>query len=148
MRTLRRVLIVLSVVLAGTSWNAAAQDDPQPSRVVSVPADQFVMAPGGVDLRSGRYVYSNIDLSIGGTGQPSSLTLTRTMVDSVLGHYNPFGNFSDNWEMMITVVQYDVIKSEVPPAFARKSISADGHRLSIQRRAWAMRSNRPATMLP
>jgi hypothetical protein len=100
--------IVLYLVVISWAPAAMAQDNPQPSLIVSVPADQFVMAPGGVDLRSGRYVYSNVDLSIGGTGQPSSLNLTRTLVDSVLGHYNPFGNFSDNWEMMITVVQYDV----------------------------------------
>jgi YD repeat-containing protein len=100
--------VVICMALFGWMPVAGAQDDPQPSRVVSVPADQFVMAAGGVDLRSGRYVYSNVDLAIGGVGQPSSLTLLRTMADTVTNHYNPFGNFSSNWEMMITVVPYDV----------------------------------------
>ena len=35
------------------------------------------MAPGGVDMRTGRYVYSETDLSIGGEG--GGLTLTRTL---------------------------------------------------------------------
>jgi len=104
----RLVWIVLGFAASVCGPGVRAQDDPQPSRVINTPAEQFVMAPGGVDLRTGRYAYSNVDLSVGGAGQPSSLTLTRTMIDSAQGHYNPFGNFSDNWEMMLTVTQYDV----------------------------------------
>ncbi|MES2055158.1 MAG: hypothetical protein V4564_04390 [Pseudomonadota bacterium] len=83
---------------------AGAQD----SRLVSNPADHFTTAPGGVDLRSGRYVYNETDLAIGGAGQPSSLSLTRTMPDPALITGNSFGNFASNWHVMLHIYAYDL----------------------------------------
>lgn len=74
----------------------------QPARAqepnLSPPPENFVVTPGGVDMRSGRYAYSQTDVSIGGDG---GLALTRTMAQSGLGHANPFGNFSHNWDIML-----------------------------------------------
>lgn len=69
--------------------------------MVNNPAEHFTIAPGGVDLRSGRYVYEATDLS-GGT-----LTLKRTMPEAIRSHHNSFGNFSSNWDIMLTVYPWD-----------------------------------------
>jgi hypothetical protein len=62
------------------------------------PPDKFVISPGGVDMRSGRYDYSHTDLSIGGE---SGLALTRTMTQLGLGHASPFGSFSHNFDIYL-----------------------------------------------
>jgi YD repeat-containing protein len=63
------------------------------------PAEKFAISPGGVDMRSGRYVYNQTDLAIGGD---SGLTLTRSLPQPVAGHSNPFANFSHNWDILLT----------------------------------------------
>jgi hypothetical protein len=65
---------------------------------VAPPPEKFAVAPGGVDMRSGRYVYNQTDLSIGG----GALALTRSMTQQVAGHTNPFANFSHNWDVLVS----------------------------------------------
>ena len=48
-------------------------------------------------MRSGRYVYDQTDLAIGG-----ALTLARTLAQPVAGHINPFGNFAHNWDVLLS----------------------------------------------
>ena len=96
-----RFLAGLAALAIFTVSPARAQEEPPPSIMQNHPAEQKSMTPGGVDLRTGRYGYNATDLSIGGEGQESSLTLARTTVDGVTGHLNPFGNFADNWEIML-----------------------------------------------
>jgi hypothetical protein len=98
-----RKLLGLALLSIFWSQSASAQD----SRIVNNPAEHFNIAPGGVDLRSGRYVYEATDLSIGGDGQPSSLSLKRTMPETIRSHNNSFGNFSSNWDIMLTVYPWD-----------------------------------------
>jgi hypothetical protein len=62
------------------------------------PPDHFVVTAGGVDMRSGRYVYSHTDLSIGGD---AGLQLTRTTKQLEFG-LNPFGYFSHNFDIVAT----------------------------------------------
>jgi hypothetical protein len=81
---------------------AAAQDD---TTLINTPAEQFVTSPGGVDMRTGRFAYSETDLSIGGEG--GALALTRAMAPSVRGHANPFGNLSHNWDIMVSELRID-----------------------------------------
>jgi len=88
--------LIALLSLAGISQARAQQSD---SRLINTPAETFQMAPGGVDMRTGRLVYNETDLSVGGDG---GLTLVRTMTQNVLGHRNPFGNFSHNWDIMLT----------------------------------------------
>jgi YD repeat-containing protein len=88
--TIATLLAALGLAFAGPAIGQA--------RLVSIPADHFVVAPGGVDMRTGRYTYSQTDLSIGGEG---GLALTRTMPDYSADHANPFGNFSHNWDIML-----------------------------------------------
>lgn len=65
----------------------------------SYPAEKFAIAPGGVDLRTGRYAYSATDLSIG--PKDGGITFTRMMPDYVGGHANPMGNFAHNWDIFV-----------------------------------------------
>lgn len=51
-------------------------------------------------MRSGRFVYSQTDLAIG--PDEDGLKLTRTLVQPVVGHNDPFGNFSHNWDILLT----------------------------------------------
>jgi RHS repeat-associated protein len=72
---------------------------------VSPPAEKFAVAPGGVDMRSGRYVYSQTDIAIGGE---EGLSLARTLAQQVAGHNNPFANFSHNMEIMLAEKRINV----------------------------------------
>ena len=76
---------------------AAAQET---SKLINTPAEKFAIAPGGVDMRTGRYAYSETDLSIG--GESGGLALTRILAADVKGHANPFGNLSHNWDIMVS----------------------------------------------
>ncbi|GAA0488183.1 hypothetical protein GCM10009096_33960 [Parasphingorhabdus litoris] len=98
------VILGLAFVTLGLPFPSAtlAQDGP---RLISYPAEEFLTSPGGVDMRTGRYVYQNTDLSIGaGT---SELQLIRSMPIYTSGHANPFGNFSHNWDIFITEERFD-----------------------------------------
>lgn len=97
-----RVLVRALLAIVGLAVAAPACADPAQ---VSVPADHFVITPGGVDMRSGRYGYSDTDLSIGGDG---GLSLTRIMPDYAAEHANPFGNFSHNWDIMLVEMRVDI----------------------------------------
>ncbi|HEX8239652.1 MAG TPA: hypothetical protein VF574_07945, partial [Allosphingosinicella sp.] len=72
------------------------------SKLVNLPAEKFAIAPGGVDMRTGRFVYSETDLSAG------PLALTRTMPERVAAHANPFGNFSHNWDIFLLETRTDL----------------------------------------
>ncbi|HEY0311444.1 MAG TPA: hypothetical protein VGC56_03020 [Allosphingosinicella sp.] len=86
--------------LAALAPAAAAADS-----VLAPPPEKMMVSPGGVDMRSGRYAYSQTDVSIGGD---SGLALTRTMTQQVVNHTNPFGNFSHNFDLMLTIKSINV----------------------------------------
>ena len=71
------------------------------SKLINTPAEHFAVALGGVDMRTGRYAYSETDLAIGDGGS-GGLALTRIMAADVAGHANPFANLSHNWDVMIS----------------------------------------------
>src|SRR5690348_10561297 len=73
--------------------------------LLSAPPDKYVVSPGGVDMRSGRYAYTHTDLSIGGDGE---MELTRTLNQQALGHLNPFANFSHNFDMMVVETRVNI----------------------------------------
>ena len=101
-RGLRRLGTALAIAFAALAMPAAAGAQGE-TRLISTPADNFVMAPGGVDMRTGRLVYNETDLAIGGEGT-QGLALTRTLNADVPGHANPFGNLSHNWDIMVSEV--------------------------------------------
>jgi hypothetical protein len=90
------LLFAAAVTFAGSS-PAHAQIA---QKLFNTPAEKFLMAPGGVDMRTGRYVYSQTDLSIG--DQIGGITFQRTMTSNLDDHDHPFGNLSHNWEIMIS----------------------------------------------
>lgn len=73
------------------------------SGTISPPAERWAITPGGVDMRTGRYGYSQTDLSIGEDSETGGLALTRSMSQAVAGHVNPFGNFTQNWDVYVTL---------------------------------------------
>jgi hypothetical protein len=73
------------------------------------PAEKLAVSPGGVDMRSGRYVYEQTDLSAG--GEDGGLTLTRSAVQQVAGHTNPFANFSHNWDILLTEKRVNILEN-------------------------------------
>jgi YD repeat-containing protein len=85
---------------AAAALAASAAAGQTPAANLSPPAEKYAVAPGGVDMRSGRYAYSQTDVDIGGEG--GGLAVTRTLTQAVVGHSNPFGNFSHNWDILLT----------------------------------------------
>ena len=94
---LRPAWLSAALLLSLLPWAARAQDGP--TKMVSFPAEKFITAPGGVDMRTGRYAYSATDLSIG--PEQGGLSLVRSMPEFVAGHANPFGNFAHNWDIFL-----------------------------------------------
>jgi len=93
----RRVWLSATLLLALLPWSAWAQDGS--GKIVNFPAEKFITAPGGVDMRTGRYAYNATDLSIG--PEQGGLSLVRSMPEYVAGHSNPFGNFGHNWDIFL-----------------------------------------------
>ena len=93
-------IVFTALGVAGPGTVARAQN---PAQVLSAPpAEKYAVSPGGVDMRTGTYASQSDDLSIGSGAGDSSLTLTRILGHLVVGHDNPFGNFSSNWDIMLT----------------------------------------------
>lgn len=59
------------------------------------PAEKIVTSEGGLDMRSGRYAYSETDLTLG------DMTFTRQLSGGVLFHVEPFSNFGHNWDITV-----------------------------------------------
>ena len=100
------IRFLLAIGLAcGLATSPALAQQQSGDQMISTPADHFAIAPGGVDMRTGRYVYNETDLTIGG----GALALSRTMAAGVIGHGNPFGNFSHNWDVMIMERRINIV---------------------------------------
>jgi YD repeat-containing protein len=93
-------MIALVVALVVTALPGWAQDG-----IVNNPAEHFAIAPGGVDMRTGRYIHNETDLSIG--DKTGGLALTRTTPEAISGHYSSFGNFANNWDVFLVVYPFD-----------------------------------------
>jgi hypothetical protein len=90
----RFALAAAALLAAFASAAATAQT------LLVTPPEKMMVSPGGVDMRSGRYAYSQTDLAIGGD---AGLALTRTLSQQVVGHANPFANFSHNFDLMLVM---------------------------------------------
>ncbi|HET9638331.1 MAG TPA: hypothetical protein VFP12_03915 [Allosphingosinicella sp.] len=101
-----RGFLAVAFLAFGLAAPAAAVD-----KLVSTPAEKFVTAPGGVDLRTGRFVYEEKDLAIGGEGN-AGLSFSRTLTATVPGHSNPFGNLSHNWDIMVSERKFSIDNPE------------------------------------
>lgn len=88
---------LFGVALLSMSVHAAAEEMPERS-ATPMPAENYSINPGGVDMRTGQFVYHREDLSIGGE---NGLSLVRQngIEFGVTG--KPFGNLSHNWEVFM-----------------------------------------------
>lgn len=64
-------------------------------------AEKIAVTAGGVDIRTGRQVYSKTDLSIGSGG--GAIALNRITPVTIPGHINPFANFTHNWDIVLAI---------------------------------------------
>ncbi|MET1111784.1 MAG: hypothetical protein ABWX67_09700, partial [Allosphingosinicella sp.] len=104
--------ILVRAALAALAALAAAEPAAAVDKLNNTPAEKFVTAPGGVDLRTGRFVYEEGDLSIGGEGN-AGLSFSRTLTATVPGHSNPFGNLSHNWDIMVSERRLTVFEPQL-----------------------------------
>lgn len=85
-------------LLSCLSFGVVAEEAAPLKTATPMPAENYSINPGGVDMRTGQYVYQREDLSIGGE---TGLTLVRQngiefgVVDKA------FGNLSHNWEVFL-----------------------------------------------
>ncbi len=118
------------------------------TRLDSVPADHFITTPGGVDLRSGRYMFSEVDVDSGADG---GLTLVRTMPEYVGAHANPFGNFSHNWDIMLNETRVNLYSGEDVGLDYRMNVHFGGRSLTFDSAqnasGYGFKSGGPTTLL-
>lgn len=125
----------LLAALAALATPARAQEQGE-SRLISTPAETFAMTPGGVDMRTGRYAYSETDLTIGGEGS-QGLTLARTMTQPVNGHVNPFANLSHNWDIMVSERRINIDQPSAPGTDYRIMVHYGGRSQTFEARVTA-----------
>lgn len=93
-----------AVLLALTGNGSAAFAQ---AKLINMPAEQVMVSPGGVDLRTGRYNYNQTDVSIG-QGE-NGIGLTRTISSTVPSRSEfSFGNFSHNWDASMEIIRVDL----------------------------------------
>ncbi|MBV9929997.1 MAG: hypothetical protein JO013_03525 [Alphaproteobacteria bacterium] len=104
---------LFTIAAAAAQTVSGGAGDPQPSgpRRISAPAEKYTVSPGGVDMRTGMFVYKQTDISIGGEGESGGLSLDRITAPNPYGHLTPFGGmFSSNWEIMLTDKRIDIFR--------------------------------------
>ena len=111
---MRCVAGLLLLCVAGVT--AADETIPERSRA-PLPAENYAINPGGVDMRTGQFVYERTDLTIGGR---NALSLVRQngIEFGVTG--KPFGNLSHNWEIFL------VRREQTSEGTADYTISVEG----------------------
>ncbi len=96
---IKRRVLTFAVFATAFHFGPAQSWAEDRSEIVTPPAEQLAISPGGVDMRTGQYAFSQTDVSIG-DGQ--GLSFTRTQMVPVMGHTNPFPILGHNWHVMIT----------------------------------------------
>lgn len=102
----RQIVRTLSLAAVTVASPVASQTTDQPS------AEKFTISPGGVDMRTGRYVFEQTDLTIGDDSETGGLALTRLPTASVRGHFDPFGNLSHNWDIMLIEKNVNLLQND------------------------------------
>lgn len=90
-------------LMASIAFSAVAQAQTSTGgpKLINTPSEGLAISPGGVDLRTGRFVYNEQDLKIG-ENSPGGINLVRSMPPVIPGHISPFGNMSHNWVITIS----------------------------------------------
>jgi hypothetical protein len=94
-----RALALPIAALSCLPYVAAAQDGPPPADAIPPsPAEKYAKSKGGVDMRTGQYVYSKTDLEVSG---PGGISLTRNSGSEIRYVWKPMGQFSHNWHLYL-----------------------------------------------
>lgn len=102
---------VANLIALLTPFASAGIANAQTGGLISVPAEKQAIAPGGVDLRTGRYNYHQADLSIG--SGDAALALGRMLPTNVPPLPSlPFGNFSHNWNYQISFLRISLAQRD------------------------------------
>ena len=116
LRRIACIAIFAANVLIGqqSSMAQTATNVPMP-----VLPERFNMAPGGVDMRTARYMYHATDLTIGDE-RHGGFSFVRTMPSFIPVHTtNPFGNFTNNWDVSFVMQNVDLkgqlLNGNLPP---------------------------------
>lgn len=94
--------IVAVLMMACLNSEAVSAQVKTPEALATAPADHLLNVGVGLDARTGRFKYQHSDLKIG------SLELNRLSRGGVLGHLEPFGNFTHDFDIMIAVKNVDI----------------------------------------
>nr|WP_010131600.1 hypothetical protein [Microbulbifer agarilyticus] len=92
-------LALLSMCMYAVAEGELPEQSPTP-----MPAENYSINPGGVDMRTGQFVYHREDLSIGGE-YGLSLVRQNGIEFGIVG--KPFGNLSHNWEVFMILREQD-----------------------------------------
>lgn len=88
---------------------ASAQSVHAQATHLSAPSpEELAIAPGGVDIRTGRPVYNKSDISIG--DGPGAIDLVRMTPVATRLDGAPFGNLYHNWDITVTI-QPDLVEA-------------------------------------
>lgn len=104
---MRNARLNAAFLLGATASLLATASQAQEHGIVSPPAEKLLIAGGGVDMRTGRYAFSQTDVSIGGE-VGGGLALVRQTAPSPGAHIQPFGNFSHNFDVMLIEKRVDI----------------------------------------
>ncbi|MBO9711434.1 hypothetical protein [Sphingomonas sp.] len=127
LQSLRTLLAPIAIVLSFCASGASAQM--QARYVTAPPPEQYTISPGGVDMRSGHYVYRETDLSAGGGEGSAGIGLKRLEVNGIPGHVPPFASQTHNWDITLTERRRNLISGSLVSTGESKFevfISVDG----------------------
>lgn len=82
------------------------------SEQASIPPEKFAQSPGNVDMRTGQYMYTHTDLSLGSTG----FDLIRHW-NADEGHFGTIGGFTHNWDIYLVQKRVRVCEARSPNEF-------------------------------
>jgi YD repeat-containing protein len=70
----------------------------------AAPSDKLIVSPGGVDMRTGRFVYRSVDATIGGMEEFEGLSIIRSDAPSITGVRiaSAFSDHAFNWDIKIS----------------------------------------------
>jgi RHS repeat-associated protein len=95
-------LVVLGILIVAGIIARPSDALAQQATYLNAPSpEKIAVTSGGVDIRTGRYAYSKTDVAIGDSG--GAIAVERTMPTAILGHVAPYGNFSHNWDILLTI---------------------------------------------
>ncbi|MDN3647275.1 hypothetical protein QWY75_13775 [Pontixanthobacter aestiaquae] len=95
-----RALALLGALAVQGGQLSAQDGPPPPDAIPPSPAEQYAISQGGVDMRTGLYIYKKTDLTIGVVG---GISFSRTN-GSLQSAWKPMGQFSHNWHIFATYI--------------------------------------------